>query len=64
MERWSCRTRPTGVRVPIAAAAQASFLATERGTADLTAMTDFTCLHSHPACEPPQRLWQVRVVVR
>jgi hypothetical protein len=42
---------------------QARFLATRAGTADLTSTTDFTCLHTTPACMLPQREWTVHVVV-
>ena len=43
--------------------AQATFLAVRPGTADLTAATDYTCLHSNPPCLPPQRQWLVHLVV-
>ncbi len=43
--------------------ARAVFVAVGAGTADLTSTTDFTCLHAHPSCLPPQRAWHVRVIV-
>lgn len=49
---------------PTSQQAQASFLATEPGTATLTAMNDTMCLHSQPACLPPQQEWRVTVLVR
>jgi hypothetical protein len=48
---------------PTGQPAQARFIATRPGTADLTSTTDFTCLHTTPACLPPQREWTVHVVV-
>ena len=35
-----------------------------RGRSDIMTRTDIPCLHSHPACLPPQYLWQVHVIVR
>jgi hypothetical protein len=43
--------------------AHALFKATRAGVADLTSQTDFTCLHSTPACLPAQRAWTLHVVV-
>lgn len=43
--------------------ARARFVATCRGTAYLTSTTDFTCLHTRPACLSPQREWLVHVAV-
>jgi hypothetical protein len=48
---------------PTGLPAQARFLATRPGTADLTSITDFTCLHTTPACLLPQREWTVHVIV-
>ncbi|MGN6473712.1 MAG: hypothetical protein ACTHK4_08715 [Mycobacteriales bacterium] len=42
----------------------AVFLATATGAADLTASTDYACLHTTPRCEIAQREWIVHVVVR
>lgn len=43
--------------------AQAAFLATEPGTATLTAENDTSCLHARPACLPPQQQWRVTILV-
>jgi hypothetical protein len=43
--------------------ARARFQARAPGSADLTSQTDFTCLHSTPACLPAQRTWTLHVVV-
>lgn len=43
--------------------ARAVFLAVAPGTAVLTDESDTACLHAHPPCEVPQRLWQVTVRV-
>jgi hypothetical protein len=43
--------------------ARARFIARHRGTADLTAYTDYSCLHQQPQCEIAQRDWIVHVVV-
>jgi hypothetical protein len=43
--------------------ARATFLAEGRGEATLQAVDDTACLHTHPACNPPQRRWQVTVTV-
>jgi hypothetical protein len=48
---------------PSAEPARARFTATAAGTADLTSQTDFTCLHSTPACLSAQRSWTLHVVV-
>ena len=48
---------------PSAEDARASFRARHRGTADLTAYTDYACLHTTPRCEIAQREWIVHVVV-
>jgi hypothetical protein len=44
--------------------ARARFVAHHQGTADLTASTDYSCLHQQPQCEIAQREWIVHVVVR
>ncbi len=44
--------------------ARATFVATAKGTADLTATTDAACLHATPRCEIAQREWMVHVIVR
>jgi hypothetical protein len=43
--------------------AGAVFLATEAGTAVISAITDFACLHAQPPGKLPQRGWSVQVVV-
>jgi hypothetical protein len=43
--------------------ARARFVARHGGHADLSAGDDYTCLHTTPRCEPPQREWVVHVVV-
>lgn len=43
--------------------ARATFVAVKAGSADLSAQTDYTCLHSNPRCLPPQRQWIVHVIV-
>lgn len=43
--------------------AQANFIARHTGKADLTATTDYPCLHTNPRCEIAQRIWIVHVVV-
>jgi hypothetical protein len=48
---------------PSSQPARATFLARAPGPADLTSQTDFTCLHSTPACLPAQRIWTLHVVV-
>ena len=48
---------------PSADQARARFVARHRGTANLTSYTDYRCLHTDPRCLPPQREWNVRVVV-
>ena len=42
---------------------QATFSGVSPGRVDLTAATDYACLHSSPRCLPPQRQWLVHVVV-
>ncbi len=44
--------------------ATAVFLAVQAGTALVTSMTDYPCLHSQPPCMIAQRVWSVRVVVK
>ena len=48
---------------PSADDARATFVARHRGKADLTATTDYPCLHTNPRCEIAQRIWMVHVVV-
>jgi hypothetical protein len=48
---------------PTGQPADAVFLATEAGTALVSAITDFACLHATPPCKLPQRGWSVQVVV-
>ena len=48
---------------PRDADAQANFIARHHGKADLTATTDYPCLHTNPRCMIAQRIWTVRVVV-
>lgn len=43
--------------------ARATFVATQSGTATLQAVDDTACLHATPACLPPQRQWQIKVIV-
>jgi len=43
--------------------ASAVFLAVRAGTASVTSMTDYPCLHAQPPCMIPQRVWSVRVLV-
>lgn len=43
--------------------AKTIFKAIRAGVADLTSQTEFTCLHSTPACLPAQRAWTLHVVV-
>jgi hypothetical protein len=43
--------------------AQAAFLAVRSGRATLTAIDDTGCLHTQPACEPPQQEWRVTIIV-
>ena len=43
--------------------ARATFVAEHRGKADLTAVTDYPCLHTTPRCMIAQRNWVVHVVV-
>jgi predicted small lipoprotein YifL len=43
--------------------ARATFLATRRGSATLSATDDTACLHAQPACSVAQRTWQVTVLV-
>ena len=48
---------------PSDAPARASFEAAQRGEADLSATTDFGCLHTQPRCLPAQKQWLVHLVV-
>jgi hypothetical protein len=48
---------------PSSQRAYARFRARAPGSADLMSQTDFTCLHSTPACLPAQRSWTLHVVV-
>ena len=48
---------------PSADDARATFIARHRGKADLTATTDYPCLHTTPRCMIAQREWVVHVVV-
>ena len=43
--------------------ARATFIARHRGRADLTATTDYPCLHTTPRCMIAQRIWVVHIVV-
>jgi hypothetical protein len=43
--------------------ARAAFLGVRPGSTTLTAIDDTACLHTQPACEPPQQEWRVTVVV-
>lgn len=43
--------------------ARATFVATEPGTAELTAIDDTACLHGNPVCLPRQGQWRVSIVV-
>jgi hypothetical protein len=49
---------------PSQAPARAAFRAVQAGTAVILSSTDARCLHAHPACAIPERLWRVTVVVR
>ena len=44
--------------------ARATFVARHHGKADLTATTDYPCLHTTPRCMIAQRIWIVHVVVQ
>ena len=48
---------------PTGQPARATSVATEPGTAVLTAIDDTACLHGEPACLPPQQQWRVSIVV-
>ena len=48
---------------PGRAPARATFQAERPGRAVLSAVNDTACLHSQPACLPPQQSWQVVVFV-
>ena len=41
----------------------ATFLAVERGSAELSSTTDHACLYATPSCALPQQQWTVRVNV-
>lgn len=43
--------------------ARATFTAMHPGTSTLSAVDDIGCLHSHPACLPPQRSWTAVITV-
>jgi hypothetical protein len=43
--------------------AQATFLATQRGSTTLKAVNDAACLHAQPACTVPQQTWQATITV-
>jgi hypothetical protein len=43
--------------------ARAVFLAVQPGRATLSAIDDMACLHTQPACLPPQQVWLVTVIV-
>jgi hypothetical protein len=43
--------------------AQAVFIAVHPGDTLLTATDDTACLHTQPACLPPQQMWQATIVV-
>lgn len=49
---------------PQSGPALASFLAIRPGKAAITSMSDAACLHTVPACEIAQQVWQVQVIVR
>ncbi|GAC1611199.1 MAG: hypothetical protein NVS3B26_22500 [Mycobacteriales bacterium] len=44
-------------------AASAVFTASATGTATITSTTDAPCLHTAPACAPPQQQWQATINV-
>jgi hypothetical protein len=48
---------------PTSLPARAVFRAVRAGTARLTSATDIKCLHLEPRCLPPQRIWEVTVIV-
>ena len=48
---------------PASLPARAVFRAVRAGTARLTSVTDAKCLHLEPRCLPPQRIWEVTVIV-
>jgi len=48
---------------PSNTSAVAAFVAREHGTAQIRSQTDFGCLHTTPACLPPQREFQVTLTV-
>jgi hypothetical protein len=43
--------------------ASAVFRAAAPGTARLTSLSDFACLHETPRCAVPQQVWEVTVLV-
>jgi hypothetical protein len=43
--------------------ARAVFRAVSPGTALLSSTSDAACLHAHPRCMIPQRVWQATVIV-
>jgi len=48
---------------PSSAPARATFVAVTAGKALIRSITDAACLHTKPACEIAQRVWQVSVIV-
>jgi hypothetical protein len=48
---------------PDSTTAVASFVARATGRTDVTSTTDFACLHTQPRCLPPQRGFDLIVVV-
>jgi hypothetical protein len=51
------------VGFPAAGTAAATFTAVRTGTARIEAHTDYTCLHTRPACRPPQQTFTLTVTV-
>lgn len=43
--------------------ADAVFLAIRTGTASVSSITDYPCLHAQPPCKVAQRIWSVQVTV-
>ncbi len=70
-EQWD-RPASSGSAVRLTAAsggyptvqpADAVFLAVRVGTASVSSITDYACLHAEPACKIAQRVWAIRVTV-
>jgi len=49
---------------PTGRSADAVFLAVRAGTASVSSITDYPCLHAQPPCKVAQRIWSIRVTVR